>query len=208
MEQKRNREIARAEYFSGANEPTITIKKHMVRFSAYCLSELPGVDYVQFVMYPTEKRLVIEPCPLGERDAIRWSSKNPEHRKPKIITCKEYYRRLCRLMEWKEDCRYTILGKVTGEGDDTVIAFDLTSALVYRPNADGRISREPEYPKAWGDSFGMPEEEHRNNPLVKCFTKDTALLLVADPVLHTHENVAINTEEDEYEQQLLSGDAV
>ena len=38
MEQKQIREIARAEYFSGANEPTKTIKKHTVRFSAYCLN--------------------------------------------------------------------------------------------------------------------------------------------------------------------------
>jgi hypothetical protein len=184
MEQNPIREVARVEYFSGANEPTITIKKNMVRFSAYCLNMMPVVDTVLFVMYPTEKRLVIEPCPSGMRDAIRWSSKNPDNRKPKSMTCKEYYRRLRELMGWHEDCRYTILGKVIGEGDDTVIAFDLTAALAYRPNADGKISREPEYPKEWGDSFGMTKDEHSSNPLVKLFTENTELNVSATPDLY------------------------
>ena len=177
MEQTQTREVARVEYFSGANEPTITIRKHMVRLSAHCLNELPGVDYVQFVMYPREKRLVIEPCSSEERDAIRWSSRNPDKRKPKIITCKEYYRKLRVLMGWDEDCRYTILGKKSNDGDTDVIAFDLTSAMVYRPNAEGKLSRTPEYPEEWGDGFGMSIEDHKNNPLVKRFPEDTELNL-------------------------------
>ena len=181
MELNPLREVTRVEYFSGATEPTITIKKNTVRFSAYCLSIMPVVDTVHFVMCPTEKRLVIEPCPPGMRNAIRWSSKNTDDRKPKTITCKEYYRRLRELMGWRDDCRYTILGKATGEVNNSVIAFDLTSALVYRPNADGKILREPEYPKEWGDSFGMPMDEHINNPLVKRFMEDTELIMNPDP---------------------------
>jgi hypothetical protein len=85
-------------------------------------------------MRSAEKRLVVEPCPLGMLNAIRWSVKMPDTRKPKIITCKEYYRKLCRLMGWDEGCRYTVLGKISGGGDAVKIAFDLTSALAYRPN--------------------------------------------------------------------------
>jgi len=201
MEQKQIREIARAEYFSGANEPTITIKKHTVRFSAYCLNQLPSVDHVQFVMYPAEKRLVIEPCAPELRDAIRWSSKNPHNRKPKIMTCKEYSRRLRELMGWSEECRYTILGKISGSGDAAVIVYDLTSALVYRPNAEGKISRTPEYSKEWGVGFGMSAEEHKNDPLVKRFSEDTELILPAVPVQNVQDNRNKDTEND-YGQEL------
>jgi len=194
MEQKQIREIARVEYFSGANEPTITIKKHMVRFSAYCLNMLSGVDTVHFVMYPTEKRLVVKPCPPGVRDAIRWSSKNPDNRKSKVMTCKEYYRKLRVLMEWSEDCRYTILGKISNDGDEVVIAFDLTSAMIYRPDAEGKVSRTPEYPKEWGGGFGMSVDEYHNNPLVKCFAEDTELILDFVPDLNTQESQDSNTE--------------
>lgn len=194
MEQKPIHEIVRAEYFSGTHEPTITIKKHMVRFSAYCLHELPGVDYVLFVMYPTEKRLVIEFCSPDVRDAIRWSSINPNKRKPKSITCKKFYRKLCELMGWSEDCRYAILGKISGHGDRAAIAFDLTSALVYRPNAEGKISRTPEYPMEWGGGFGISVEEHHNNPLVKRFPEDTELTLTDAPDFNVYGNHDNNTE--------------
>ena len=173
MEQNQIREIARAEYFSGANEPTITVKQNMVRFSAHCLSKFPTDEYVLFVMYPAEKRLVIEPCSPDLRDAIRWSTRNPDNRKPKTITCKEYYKRLCALMGWNEECRYTVLEKICQDGDADVIAFDLTSAMVYRPNINGIRSRTPEYPEIWGDGFGMTVEEHRDNPIVKHFHAET-----------------------------------
>jgi len=171
------REIARAEYFSGANEPTITIKKNKVRFSTRCLRMLQNVDYVQFVMCSAEKRLVIEPCLPEARSAIRWSSSNMEARKPKAITCKEYYRRLRALMGWNEDCRYTVLGRMISDDSTTVIVFDLTSALIYRPVENEKISHDPEYPAEWGNGFGMSVEEQYSNPLIKRFLEDTVLCL-------------------------------
>jgi len=76
-------------------------------------------------------------------------------------------------MGWNEECRYTVLGKICQDGDSDVIAFDLTSAMVYRPNINGIRSRTPEYPEIWGDGFGMTVEEHRDNPIVKHFHAET-----------------------------------
>jgi len=179
MEQNQVKEIARAEYFSGANEPTITMKQNVIRFSSHCLNKYPTFDYVLFAMYPAEKRLVIEPCSPDLRDAIRWSTRNPNNRKPKAITCKEYYRRLCELMSWNNKYRYTVLGKICNDGSSEVIAFDLSSAIVYRPVINGNRLRTPEYPSSWSDGFGMSAEEHRNNPLVKRFHAETDILLSA-----------------------------
>ena len=198
MEPQQIREIVRAEYFSGANEPTITIKQYTVRLSANCLKELPDVDYVQFVMYPFEKRLVIEPCDAGERDAVRWSGKNPDSRKPKVITCKEYYRKLRNLMGWDTNCRYTILGKISRDEDTEIIAFDLTSAMVYRPNAEGKILRTPEYPKEWGESFGLSVDVHKDNPLIRRFSEDTKLSLGFTHDLDIH-TIQYNNAGNDYE---------
>ena len=169
-------EIVRAEYFSGAHEPIITIRNRIIRFSAYCLNKLPDVDYVHFIIYPLEKRLVIEPCSPDMRDAIRWSSKNPENRKPKSIRSNVFYQKLLSLMKWHDDCRYSILGKITKDSEKTVIAFDLNSALVYRPDVYGKISRIPEYPSNWGDGFGLPKDEYFNTPLVKRFSENIEII--------------------------------
>jgi len=105
------REIVRKEYFSGVGEPMITFRKPTVRPSASCLNSLPLVNYVQFAVYRVEKKLAIEPCDPEERDAVRWSSQSLE-RKPKIMTCREFYRRVSELMQWSDDCRYKVYGKL------------------------------------------------------------------------------------------------
>ncbi|MDL2233476.1 hypothetical protein LJC63_07855 [Ruminococcaceae bacterium OttesenSCG-928-L11] len=92
-------EIVRGEYFSGVSEPAVTIRKATIKFSAACLRRLAGVDYVLISVYRAEKRLVVEPCSSELRDAIRWSTMNPEKRQPKAITGKEFYSRICRLMQ-------------------------------------------------------------------------------------------------------------
>ena len=117
------------------------------------------------------------------------------------MTCKEYSRKLRELMDWCEDCRYTILGKISGSGDVSVIAFDLTSALTYSPNAEGKISRTPEYPQKWGAGFGMSVENHENDPLVKRFAEDTELILSSAPALNVQDSRNGNTEDD-YGQEL------
>jgi hypothetical protein len=169
------REVAHGEFFSGASEPTITFRKPKIKLNMVCLKEMTAVDNVLFVVYPREKKLANEPCGPDVRVAIRWSSLNPVKRQPKVITCLEFYRRISELMRWEDDCRYKVRGKVTSDSSGKKIIFDLNAALIFRPEADGKISQTPEYPQSWSESFGTPADEHANNPLVKRFAADTEI---------------------------------
>ena len=192
--QEARREVVRSEYFSGAGEPTITFKRGAAKFSAACLKQIPDGDCVLFVIDSAGKKLIVEPCASDERNAIRWSSRNPEKRKPKEITCREFCRRLSELMKWNDECRYKLLGKAScGMDGKTILAFDLNSAIIYRPDGSGKISRDPDYPNEWNDSFGNPVEQRISNPLVPRFTEDTELGAI--------QNIQEN-EERENEQQL------
>ena len=181
MNQEARREDVRCEYFSNAGEPAITFKRGTARFSAVCLKQIPEDDYVLFVINSAGKNLTVEPCGSDERNAIRWSGSNPEKRKPKEITCREFSRRLFALMRWNDDCRYKLFGKAACDTDGkTVLAFDLKSALVYKPDDSGTVSRDPDYPNGWGNGFGEPVEQRVSNPLVRRFTEDTELTAIQD----------------------------
>jgi hypothetical protein len=109
-------------------EPCITFCKSAVKFNSVCLKRLENVDYVLFIICSSEKRLIIEPCESYERDAIRWSGKNPDKRTPKMIICHEFYRRIINHMQWNDDYHYIVFGKITtGNNGKDVIVFDLNS---------------------------------------------------------------------------------
>ena len=177
MNQESIREVARFEYFSCANEPTVTFKFPTVKFSAACLKKLAGFDYVHFIIDRSDKKLIIEPCYSDERNAIRWSSLNLEKSKAKTITCREFYKRIRELMMWSNYCRYKAFGKIAKDENKEIIVFDLKSAIIYKPNAEGIISKTPDYPQEWGDDFGESVERHKNNPLVRRFTEDVELII-------------------------------
>ena len=192
-----DREVARSAYFSNAGEPAITFKRGVIRFNAVCLKRLPNVNDILFVIHRAERKLTIEPCDPDEQDAIRWSGWNPEKRKPRSITCSEFYQRMLNYMQWDSSCNYKLFGKTSyGADNRIIIAFDLTSAIIYKPDENGIISRTPEYSRDWGGGFGRTVEQHKSNPFFRRFTEDTEISIV-------QEKPPIETEEaNENEQQL------
>jgi hypothetical protein len=170
-------QIARSESFASANEPTITIRRDKVKYSAACLKQLPNTDYIHFAVYPNNKVLCAVPVGADEKHGIRWSSYAGK-RKPKDITCKDFAGKLYRLMEWNPDNRYKIIGKVAVDTDgQKIIAFDLVEAMIFAPNATGNMPRTPSPPSEWDDSFGAPADELTNNPLVRRFTEDAEITI-------------------------------
>ena len=53
-----------------------------------CIKALENATYVQFLINPTEKKLIVRPCEIGARDAIRWCVVKGADRKSRQITCK------------------------------------------------------------------------------------------------------------------------
>ena len=177
MKQERIREIARHAYFSNLSEPSITLKYPSVKFNAICLKKMETYDYINFIMECREKKLIIKPCSPDEHNAIRWSSLNSEKRKAKIITCREFFRKIAELMEWNNNCRYKVYGKSLVEEESIFIAFDLKTAIVYKPDENGKISRIPDYPPEWSDTFGETIEQCKSNPLFQRFAENTEIIL-------------------------------
>ena len=175
MEQEQIREVARCAYFSNLSEPSITLKYPSVKFNAVCLKKMETYDYINLMVERCEKKLMIEPCNPDEHNAIRWSSLNSKKRKAKIITCREFFRRIIELMDWNNNYRYKIYGKSSVEEEKIFIAFDLKAAVIYKPDENDKISRVPDYPPEWCDSFGETVEQYKRNPLFRRFAENTEI---------------------------------
>ena len=105
-------QVVRGEFFAHIFEPSVTLNREKVSVNVACLRKLPGTEYVQFLVNPTEKKLAVKPSSEEIKDSFRWCSGEGKNRKPKTITCRIFFGKVMSLMNWNPEYRYKILGKL------------------------------------------------------------------------------------------------
>lgn len=157
-------QVVRREFFSHIQEPAITFNRYQVYVNMACLRKMPQVDYVQILVNPETKKLVIRPCGEDDKDSFLWRSNGKSGRKPKQITCRVFFAKIMELMGWTPELRYKLLGKLIRSNEEQLFLFDLTAPQTFRYAAPARgerkSSRIPVFPAEWSAQFGLSEEEH------------------------------------------------
>lgn len=164
-------QVVRGEFFAHLFEPSVTLSREKVSVNTACIRKLPEVEFVQFLVNPTEKKLAVKPCEEDVKDSFKWTSGEGKKRKPKHISCRIFFAKIMNLMGWNPEYRYKILGKLIRTDEDLLFIFDLTSAETYgiRSAGDTSASRTAVYPEAWKNQFGVPVNEHQDTIQVNIF---------------------------------------
>lgn len=162
-------QVVRGEFFAHINEPSITLSGYKFNINSACLNKMPQTDYIQILINPTQKKLVIRPCSENEKDShkcCRTSAKTGK-RSPRYITCRVFFAKITSLMNWNPDYKYKLLGKLIKSNNESLFIFDLSAFEMYeRPAFESDRSKNnkiPVYPGEWQDQFGMPYEEHKKS---------------------------------------------
>ena len=163
-------QVVRGEFFAHLFEPSVCINHEKVSVNTACLRKLSDVEYVQFLVNPTERKLAVKPCTEDTKDSFKWATGEGKNRKPRLITCKIFYAKLISLMGWSTEYRYKILGKLIRTKTDLLFVFDLNSAETYKARKIGSGGRGlPLYPAEWKNQFGIPVKEHQDTYKVNIF---------------------------------------
>lgn len=160
-------EVARAEFFSTPDKPTVTFAGNYIRFGASSLQKFPKQKYVELLVHPGKLLLVVRPCTKDTRNAIRWITPGNQ---PSTIWCMAYITTLFSLFNWKTDLRYRVIGQLCQKGNESFLLFDLHSTEVnippsYTQNDSEKHSESTNSPKKgsknivgypidWSDNFG------------------------------------------------------
>ena len=168
-------QVVRGEYFAHTYEPSITLNAYKLSVNRSCLNRLPDVDYVQVLVNPKEKKLVIRPSNEDEKGAFRWRAKGKQASRQ--VICKVFFSMIMDLMEWNPGYRYKLLGKMVMSKSEYLYVFDLTEPEIYqrlpRDPVTGKVihtgSRQPMYPDEWKNQFGLPIEENRKSLQVSIY---------------------------------------
>ena len=105
-------EVAKAELFAHTREPAVTIWDNKIKFNMACLRRFPGVRYIQILIHPEEKRLIIRPCTADDPDSLRWGTGGSDAEiKNRDMKCEIFAAKVFELMGWKPEYKYKMLGK-------------------------------------------------------------------------------------------------
>lgn len=186
-------QVVRREFISHRFDPAMTIRGTSITFNNSCISKLENATYIQFLINPTEKKLIIRPCDIGARDAIRWCVVKEDKRKSRQITCKIFAERLYEMMGWDTLYRYRLQGMKIHYNGEAMYLFDLTSTECFLPqkrDENGKLScSDAILPADWSKSFGMDVEAHDMSTKVDFLDGYMTTSIAADTKLQTEETI-------------------
>ncbi|MDE6593699.1 MAG: integrase [Oscillospiraceae bacterium] len=178
-------EVVRAEFFAHIHEPSITFCDSKVYVNTACLKKLPDALYIQFLVNPSEKRIVIKPCPEDTKDSFLWCLASGNKRKPRKISCNIFFDMISEIMNWNRSYRYKILGNIIFGKKGSIILFDLRDAETYKRIAQKDKGSEGTavsyFPEEWKNRFGLPVEEHKKLAHINIFDDYTVFSIDRQP---------------------------
>ena len=194
-------QVVPAEYFAHRYEPSITFNQGKISLNTACLRRFPDINYIQILINPNDKKMIVKPCLEEEKDSFVWCTKS---KKPKHITCKIFFGMIANLMNWNTDYRSKLLGKLIKNNEEYFFLFNLTSYEFYeREIIEGenkqKISRIPKFPEEWKHRFGLSVEEHKRQLQVN-IVNDFTIYSISSDINASKNNISNIGEEVNNEQ--------
>ena len=131
-------QVVSAEMFSHVFEPVVRFSRSTISFNSTCVSRLNRLrdrqgqlsmrrtEYVELLLNPVERMMVVRPCTADHPNAIRWADDNG---KGKCAGASAFCRILFSILGWDENYSYRVPCTVRSKGDEAVLFFDLDNYI-------------------------------------------------------------------------------
>lgn len=142
-------QVVSAEMFSHAFEPVVRFSRSAISFNSTCVSRLnryyeqddrvfvQRTEFVELLLNPVERMLVVRPCDPGNPNAIRWADENG---KGKGVGASAFCHILFSILGWDENYSYRVPCTVRNRGSEAVLFFDLDNFI---GTENGRRGEKP-----------------------------------------------------------------
>ncbi|MBR1643398.1 MAG: recombinase family protein [Butyrivibrio sp.] len=167
----RGYEVARSQFFNTARRISVTFSEKSLFFSLEAIKKL-DTDYVELLVNPIEKLLVVHAVKKDEKHALKWARDEHKGKAKKLIYGKAFIPTLFDIFGWNRECKYRGTGTFVQKDDGAVLIFDMTETEMIIPkgvpiqvNEDEKTGNDKSYPsehessivaypEAWITSFG------------------------------------------------------
>ncbi len=128
-------QIVRGEMFSRINDPVMRITPSSINCNRQCTGKLPDCAFVEILLNPVERAIVVRPCAEGYPNAVMWKRNIGA-----TCLCGVLYD----IMGWDETYSYKLPATVKTGCGETVLFFDMDN---YVGRAIGRKTDEAVIPE-------------------------------------------------------------
>lgn len=175
----RGYEVAHGQFFDTPGRNSITFAIDEVKFSAPAIRKFGDTRTVELLIHPEKKMLAVRPVSKEAVNAVVWSKASNGKIIPRQISGTACLPTIFRLLGWRDECRYRLLGFLRKKDKEQFMIFDLNDTEVLIPKhvidqAGEQSNSNPDltpftasnskqvlaYPSEWGDSFGDDYYDH------------------------------------------------
>lgn len=157
--------------FSMLKKPAVTIKYGRMRFNMACIRLFETVEFILPLVHPEKRRLTIVTCREEESASVQWARIREADGEwvNRDITSEDFIHNIFRMMGWKLDCRYKVLGRVANSKEGLVLVFELDEAVMFASKPveivdeeTGEIKKKQVkyYPDAYKDCIGKSYNDY------------------------------------------------
>lgn len=167
-------EVARSQFFDTTNKMCMTFDSKGVQFSTTCVKKFQNNQYIEILVHPIKKLIVVRSSNKKVRNSMRWakidSLGNTVARK---ISGAAFIPTLYELFEWNIDFKYRIRGVKKQKDNTNLMIFDIKDATIFVPQPVTEKDKNGEnpledvtpvvpktgksivaFPSAWANNFG------------------------------------------------------
>ena len=157
--------------FSMLNKPAVSIKYGRMTFNMACIRLFESVEFILPLVHPGKKRLTVVMCAEEESASVAWARKRQKDAVwvNRDITSEDFIFNLYKMMGWKNDCRYKVLGRVANSSQGLVLVFEMDEAIMFASKPVEVVNKETGevkkkqvkyYPDAYKDCIGRSYNDY------------------------------------------------
>lgn len=157
--------------FSMLKKPSVTIKYGRMTFNMACIRLFEDVEFILPLVHPDKKKLTAVMCAEEESASVAWARKRQSDDVwvNRDITSEDFILNIYKMMGWKLDCRYKVLGRIANSRQGLVIVFELEEAIMFASKPveivneeTGEIKKKQVkyYPDAYKDCIGKSYNDY------------------------------------------------
>ncbi|MCD8241364.1 MAG: hypothetical protein LUD73_02900 [Lachnospiraceae bacterium] len=130
--------------FSMLKKPAVSIKRGKLTFNMACIRLFEGVEFILPLIHVGKKKMTIVMCTEEESASVAWARKRQRDGQwtNRDITSPDFVYNIYRMMNWKEDCRYKVLGYVANSAQGLVLVFELEEAIMFSSVPEEYVDKE------------------------------------------------------------------
>ena len=170
-------EVVRSQFFNTANKVCVTFSATHLLFSIECIRKFGRALYVEMLLHPVERLLVVRACVKDSKAAVKWANFEADNYCSRTIRGTVYLDVIYDLCGWNQKFKYRICGVHREKNGESLIVFDLREPEAFIPSsrmesplpgadagndlsensgpvAIGSNTKTIAFPSTWADEFG------------------------------------------------------